>query len=106
SDKFYEKNGDDFESITFEDYSVENNYYISHDLTYKFHGKEWYDFRLDSRLEGLSDSVGYKGEYTEINGNDTTIYYAVQKKVLSLRMLLEQFIEHFLIYYPIKEILA
>ncbi|WP_018934578.1 hypothetical protein [Gracilibacillus lacisalsi] len=76
SDKFYEKNGERFESVTFEDYSVDENYYISHDLTFSDYGEDW----MDENLYALSTSVNYEGDYEKKKTDNTEIYYAKQEK--------------------------
>ncbi|WP_018934576.1 hypothetical protein [Gracilibacillus lacisalsi] len=76
SDKFYEKNGERFESVTFEDYSVDENYYISHDLTFSVYGEKF----LEGSLGLLSSKLSYEGDYQEMETNATEIYYAQKSK--------------------------
>ncbi|WP_238343647.1 hypothetical protein, partial [Gracilibacillus saliphilus] len=77
SEVSYHKDGDGYESITFEDYSLENNFYFKHDLTFSLFGERW----LEENLGSLSTKVGYEGDYKEIKKNGNKIYYAQDEEV-------------------------
>ena len=72
----YERNGEVFESLIFEEYNADRNIYIEHQLIYDFHSKEDYDLDLDVRLEALSTTLQHVGDYQTIEMENKDIYYA------------------------------
>ncbi|APH05000.1 hypothetical protein [Bacillus weihaiensis] len=73
---FYQRTQDSFEKISFYDRNESENYRYSYSTTYSTYGESM----IDSSLAILSDSVGYKGEYQEIDNKNTRIFYAKTEK--------------------------
>ncbi|MDL4840512.1 hypothetical protein, partial [Aquibacillus rhizosphaerae] len=78
SKMFYERNNDHFENLTFVDYSREENYNYTYDVTYSPHREKG----VEISLRGLSRRAGYDGEYAKIEEENTRIYFAKEKEVL------------------------
>ncbi|WP_273126892.1 hypothetical protein [Bacillus weihaiensis] len=68
---FYQRNGNGFEKILFDNRSEEGNYHYSYSTTYETDG----DLFLEASLVILSDSVRFSGEYEIIETEKTKIYY-------------------------------
>ncbi|MDL4842638.1 hypothetical protein [Aquibacillus rhizosphaerae] len=77
SGAFYERNKDHFESLSFVDYSKEENYSYTYDVTYTPFGED----ALENSLEILSEKVGYGGDYKEIEEKNTRIFFAKEEKL-------------------------
>ncbi|MDL4842639.1 hypothetical protein [Aquibacillus rhizosphaerae] len=73
----YERDKDFFEFVNFVDYSREQNYNYEYDIMYSMYGEEG----VEVSLKGLSRRVGYSGEYQEIEGENTRIYYAKEQEL-------------------------
>ncbi|MCM3163294.1 hypothetical protein [Metabacillus litoralis] len=68
----YEKNGKQFESVIFEENNRKKNYNYVFRTTYETYG----DALLETSLKILSRSVGYSGDFNELEFGDNKIYYA------------------------------
>ncbi|MDL4842640.1 hypothetical protein [Aquibacillus rhizosphaerae] len=75
---FYERNKDFFESLSFVDYSKEENYNFKYDVNFTTYGEE----ALDNSLEILSEKIGYSGEFQKIEGENTLIYFAENEEIV------------------------
>ncbi|MDL4840540.1 hypothetical protein, partial [Aquibacillus rhizosphaerae] len=74
---FYERNKDQFESLSFVDYSREENYNYTYDVMYSPYGEK----DIDINLESLSTKVGYSGDYQKIDDENTRIYLAEEQQL-------------------------
>ena len=69
---FYQRTGDSFEKILFDEVNEEENYLNSFSTTYSTYGES----AIESSLNLLSGSVKYFGEYEKIEAGKNRIYYA------------------------------